>query len=450
MIINSIKTSDLKKSEQRFDAAFHLSSAVSIRRMIQKQTQYDVVSVSELTSRIFYGTRASRTYVSNPAYAIPFLTGASILLGNFDNTKLVSKKYTPAVEEMTIKDGWILITRSGTVGQVAWSNKMFEGKYGSEDIIRVIPNGRMKGGILYAFLASKYGNPLLTQGAFGAVIQHIEPDFVGAICLPEFSTSLQEKVDTLVQDSSRMRELADAKRRQAIEIFEKYLTSKEAISVNVVNSKQIFAWHNRLDAQYQAEVMLRKKDNLDLPSKTIRYFAKQIYVGNRGKRYYVPKGIPFLSSSDMMLFNPTKWCYQISYKTPALSSLKVQTRDILISRSGTVGNCIYVSEGLSNVTVSEHALRLRIDDAKISPEYVFAYLNTSQGQRKIKNSAYGSVIITLGEDFIGEMDLPLLPDNVRSEIAELIDEFAKFNDVANRKDSEAISLVEDELDSWSK
>ena len=367
------------------------------------------------------------------------------MLGNFDNTKLISKKYAPAVDEMSLHEGWVLITRSGTVGQVAWANNMFEGKYGSEDIIRVIPNGRIKGGVLYAYLASKYGNSLLTQGAFGAVIQHIEPDFVGAICLPEFSMALQDEIEELVTESSRMRGIADEKRRQAIDLFQSYLSSDNGQAVNIINSKQLFVYHNRLDAQYQSEVKLRKGDNIGLQSNTIHFYAKKIYVGNRGKRYYVPEGLPFLSSSDMMLFNPTKWCSQISLKTPSLGSLKVEVKDILISRSCTVGNCIFVSEGMKDVTVSEHALRLRIDESKIAPEYVFAYLNTSQGQRKIKNSAYGSVIITLGEDFIGEMDLPILPEQVRDKIVRLVDEFASFNDVANEKDSQALSIIEREM-----
>jgi hypothetical protein len=57
-----------------------------------------------------------------------------------------------------------LITRSGTVGLTAWSNKFIEGKYGSEDIIRVIPNNKIKAGVLYAFLAQSMGYSLLTQG----------------------------------------------------------------------------------------------------------------------------------------------------------------------------------------------------------------------------------------------------------------------------------------------
>ena len=68
----------------------------------------------------------------------------------------------------------------------------------------------------------------------------------------------------------------------------------------------------------------------------LRYF-----IGNRGKRYYVnKKGIPFLSSSDMMLANPVRFSKMISKNTPGIDEMIVQPGYILISRSGTVGNTI--------------------------------------------------------------------------------------------------------------
>ena len=205
-----------------------------------------------------------------------------------------------------------------------------------------------------------------------------------------------------------------------------------------------------MDSQYQSEVLLRKDDNPGLLSLTIGQIAKNIYVGNRGKRYYVNGGIPFLSSSEMMLFNPKRWCKQISVRTPSLKSLRVQEKDILISRSGTIGNCLFVSNGLKDVTISEHALRLRIDEDKVAPEYIYAYLCSWQGQRKLKNAAYGSVIITLGEDFVREISLPKASENDYNEIVELIKSFTKKNDEAAELESKAILIVEKEIESWSK
>lgn len=140
----------------------------------------------------------------------------------------------------------------------------------------------------------------------------------------------------------------------------------------------------------------------------------------------------------------------ISSRTPSLSNLKVEEKDILISRSGTVGNCIFVNENLKDVTVSEHALRLRINNAVIEPEYVFAYLNTSQGRRKLVNSAYGSVIVTLGEDYVGEIKLPILSKEERKKIVNNIVAYSEAMAKAETLESEAISLVEKEIDSWSK
>ena len=52
----------------------------------------------------------------------------------------------------------------------------------------------LRGGLVYAYLASKYGHSLLTQGTFGAVIQHMEPDFVANIPIPNFPIEFQEEI----------------------------------------------------------------------------------------------------------------------------------------------------------------------------------------------------------------------------------------------------------------
>ena len=92
---------------------------------------------------------------------------------DLSSVKLASQKYTPFIDQLRLEKNWILISRSGTIGNTNWTNEGHCGKLGSEDVIRVIPNNVLKGGIIYAYLSSKYGYALLTQGTFGAVIQHI-------------------------------------------------------------------------------------------------------------------------------------------------------------------------------------------------------------------------------------------------------------------------------------
>ena len=177
--------------------------------------------------------------------------------------------------------------------------------------------------------------------------------------------------------------------------------------------------------------------------------ASKIFVGNRGKRNYVNSGIPFLSSSDMMLANPLRTCKYISKHTPSISEMVVNDRDILISRSGTVGNTLIVGKNLSGVAVSEHAMRLVIESDEISPEYVFAYFKTQHGYDALQILPYGSVIVTLGEDFLADIDLPIIEKSKRDSIKKYICSYIEKRDDSIDIENQAISMVEQEIEKWN-
>lgn len=152
----------------------------------------------------------------------------------------------------------------------------------------------------------------------------------------------------------------------------------------------------------------------------------------------------------MMLFNSKRFCKQISNKTPGLNEMLVKSGDILISRSGTIGNAIIVGDYLDGAAVSEHALKLVIDDTLIDPKYVFCYLKTKQAKMIMEGDAYGSVIITLGEDYVADIDLPILPEKERTSICEKIGQYISKQDMAEELELSAISEVESEIESWGK
>ena len=207
----------------------------------------------------------------------------------------------------------------------------------------------------------------------------------------------------------------------------------------------------RLDGQYQLLWKSLIKEQISKTEYTpITQLAKNIFVGGRGKRMYIENGIPFLSSSDMLLYNPKRNCKKVSKKTPGLNSMQVSKYDILISRSGTVGNAVIVGDDLSSTAISEHALRLVIDKDKISPNYVYCYLKTTHGKRCLEASSFGSVIITLNEDLVGNIDLPILDKETMNLINERIENFISKMDLSTLKENQAIDLIEKEIESWQK
>lgn len=440
----------LANSDLRLDASYHLSDG-QLTLTAFKKANMPTEPLKQVTERIFYGGRSRRVYVKNIENGLPFIKGADIVKADFFNLKIISRKRTVNLNEYFLKEGWTVITRSGTIGNTAYVNKDFIGKAASDDIIRVVPK-TVPSGFLYAFLSSKNGKALLAHGTYGAVIQHIEPEHIENIPIPIFPNDLQQQIHDLITESAELKVEANRLLGDAISLFENRIgitNVRIATQDDTVKIGKLRNFLSRFDAQYQ--IITQKLD--DERSTSFNYvkisnIAKRIFVGNRAKRNYVVDGIPFLSSSDMMLFNPKRYAKQISKRTPSLDSLLVNRSDILISRSGTVGNVVLVGDDLVNSAVSEHALRLEIDDTKMSPEYIFCYLKTKQGKAYMEVSAFGSVIITLNEELIGNIEVPILNDNDRETIISKIKIYIEKLDLATLKENQAIQLVEKEIEQW--
>mgnify|MGYP000100777140 CR=1 FL=1 len=105
----------------RTDASYHLSEGQNVQRCIAA-SPYPLTTIKEVSEDIFIGNRAKRVYVKDSNHGIPFLSSSDILKADLDNVKLASKKYTPEIERMSLKKGWTLISRSGTIGNCAFAN----------------------------------------------------------------------------------------------------------------------------------------------------------------------------------------------------------------------------------------------------------------------------------------------------------------------------------------
>ena len=212
------KHSWLTDGDVRIDASFHLSEGRVTRKLLENSPLgYD--KLKDITLDIFYGGRNKRTYVENDTVGIPFMGSSDMLKPDFNSLKFISKKLTKNLNGYLLKEGWVLISRSGTVGNTAYVNKDFENKAASEHIIRVVPKGNYKSGYLYSFLSSKFGYSLMTQGMFGAVIQHIEPDYLSSLPIPIMPKAIQQQSHNLIIEAATLRVEANKLFKEADSIF---------------------------------------------------------------------------------------------------------------------------------------------------------------------------------------------------------------------------------------
>ena len=452
----------------RFDASFHMSEGLVVRRMISS-SPYDILSIGEVAEQVFYGIRAKRIYVSKKEYGIPFFSSSDILRADLDNIKLASKSLTPGIEQMTLQKGWTLISRSGTIGNCAFANAKHAQKLASEHVIRLVPNNILRGGLVYAYLASKYGHSLLTQGTFGGVIQHIEPAFVESLPIPNFPHDFQEEVDVLIQDSARLREEAiDNLASAEIMLKEKaglrdlssddydyygHRSSQRKVSCFTRNIQKIGT--TTINAFNHSERIRKLKAKISCPTILLREALKE-------GRTYGTSGLPNIEvkpGHGIMLINQ-KDMFDNIVKGKWISSRGsdpenvLEYGEILIACDGTLGEnelfcrAVYVNEDLKGSYVSSHFLRLKVNDVMLAG-YLFCWLNSDYGFRLIRNTQAGTKLCHPINKLFLDIPIPIIGKDEMQEIDRLVREAHTKRHLANQKELKAISMVEQEIEKWN-
>ncbi len=178
--------------------------------------------LTELTSAIFMCERFNRNYVEKK-YGLPFLSGKNTIQIRPD-VKYISITETSSINELKLKQGWLTITRSGTLGRVCYILKNYEDYAATEDLIRIIPNEQADSGYLYAFLSSEYGYQQILKYKHGAVIDHLTPEDMGKIVIPICKE--QKEIGDLVRQAYDLRAEAIRLEDEAQEILTKALTTE--------------------------------------------------------------------------------------------------------------------------------------------------------------------------------------------------------------------------------
>jgi type I restriction enzyme S subunit len=214
----AVKVSEL---DERLDASFHLPIAKAAVQQLSKG-KYPLVQLGDVAERIFIPPRFKRIYV-NPEHGVPFLQGSHIpLMKPYDLKYLSHRANERYINECLIHTGWILLTRSGTVGRLILVPSVLEGWAASEHCLRIIANSeQVHPGYLTAFLMTPYGQHQLTSKIYGGVVDELTEDDTAVIWLPDAPMEIQQRIGTLVVQAFEKKEEANRVEEQAISTLEK-------------------------------------------------------------------------------------------------------------------------------------------------------------------------------------------------------------------------------------
>ncbi len=361
------------------------------------------------------------------------------------------------IENFRVKKGQVLMTCSGTIGNCTYVRNTLNNLIFSTDLIRIEPD--VHNGFIYAFLKSKTGKALITSSNYGAVIQHINPEHLYDLPVPNPTINLKQEIHNLIEESFRSRDESNELMGRAQVLLKTALQLPEihelwdqagqfdrtsgVINYSVPSSEVI----DRLDASYYVPIVkaieqrIAKTANEILKVEDSR-ITESIFLPGRFKRVYVEEGngITFFTGKSISELDPSDKKYlSFSQHTEKIENeLIIREGMILITSSGTLANTVLVPKHWNGWAMTHDIIRLVPASNDISG-YLYAWLSSDYARELIHRFAYGAVVRHLEKEHIMQVSVPLLHDkNKQREINDMVLE-------ANRKRNEAYNLEQEAL-----
>ncbi|OPY84796.1 MAG: Type I restriction modification DNA specificity domain protein [Syntrophorhabdus sp. PtaU1.Bin153] len=384
--------------------------------------------------------RFKRIYV-RPPFGIPFLSSSDIISMRPEIDRYVSKAQTKGLDELIVRKWDVLLTRSGTIGNIGLASDSFAGMALSEDAIRVRSRSPEIAGYVTAFLRSCYGRPQLKQATYGSVVQHIEPEHLTRVLIPEIDSVKGKSIGKAVLRAYELRDEANRMLEEADQLLHERLHLSPLHTLvpgqrgPVLTSVRASDLAFRLEASFhdplaRAAEMAVRSLRMEVLSLDDRRVAAEIRpITKFRKRVYVRKGgIPLLSSKQIFQIDPVDVkALAKGAHTKDLKEIALEEGMICISCSGTIGRVQIIPKYMSGWAANQHATRV-LASATMNAGYLYAWLASDYGSALIKRHSYGSVILEVDKEMLGAIPVPVPEKEVMNEIGNLV---IKANELRN-------------------
>lgn len=215
----SVKLSDMNG---RADASYHVPIVDAIVEHMKKYAgEVTTVGDTRISKSVILPPRFARVYVDE-GYGRVLIGGKQIYELDPSGKKYLSNtKHKKLLDQLEVLQNTVLITRSGTIGKVAFVPKHWEHWIPSDHIIRVIPTTNDIAGYLYVFMGSDYGYELITRYTYGSVVDEIDDNHVRQIPIPLLKNKeAQKRINDLALKANEKRFEAYKLEQQALKIMD--------------------------------------------------------------------------------------------------------------------------------------------------------------------------------------------------------------------------------------
>ncbi len=442
----SISASDLWSGPRRMDAEQYLSGGYGLRLQIRQHTA--ATPFGELAD-VWMPGRLTAVAVSKE-HGRPFLTATQAFDVRPIPRKFLAPGRIPKPETYEVAEGWLLVTRSGSVGDAILAYRPHSGMVMSDDLLRAIPREPTYRGFLYGFLRSPIGRAMLRSNQYGSIIKHLEPEHLREVPVPKVTDVEIDRWETYAARIVKLRDSAFALTSRAEATYAAAIGAlaldapsdcfETHASTMWTGRRRIDAFSHNPTAEAVSEVVRAAG------SEPLGDLADRIFGVPRFKHIYSDHGTAYVDSEDLFKINPelTKFIPSVSEKAQA--TYFVEGDWLLMACSGQLyglnGSTVLATEWHENKVVSNHVNRI-IAKRSVRPEYLqMALGHPTLGRPLVLARAFGSEVPEIAAEDLSGVPVARLGETTETAIADDVLEATRLRLDADRQEDVLAAEVE--------
>ena len=434
----SVSLSEVVKNSNRIEASTFSLEAKHAREQV-KNSKYKLLPISGANSftNAYHRPRFRRIFLEKSDLGIFQPSQITEIYPKPDS--YISELTQVDIEKLRVHKNQILLTCSGTIGNVAYVSKTLDNNIFSHDLIRLTPHKDYDSGYIYAFLKTNIGQLLIKTNNYGSVISHIEPKHLENIEIPNPPDILKKEIHNLIVKSYDLRDesndlideaeklLIQELKLPPIEDFKpKYYDKQTDVRNFEVSLSKL---NNRFDGSYHVPIVDCIINHLKTHSKCLKKIgdkdiSAEIILPGRFARTYVEEGqgVKFIGGKDLLQLNPVteKFLSKKIHKNLIEKQLGIKENDLIMPARGTIGYVVLAPKHFNGWAISDNLMKITIESPNIVG-YIYSYFNTIYGKTLIEHLIYGGVVNAIEPQHLQEIPIPVLNNiNIQNEINNLI------------------------------
>lgn len=359
---------------------------------------------------------------------VPFIRCTDIKAGNvaFENVLHIDNRSHKVLWKSEVKPRTVLVTMSGTVGNIAVAQEEWKYPINSNQDVAKISVTSLNPFYLATYLKTKEGRLQMERLQAGAIQQHLYLSQIEKLKIVILDNAFQNNIEEqckpaniALSDSQSLYSHAESLLLEALELKD-WQPTKESVAVR--NLKNSFLATGRLDAEYY------QPKYAELVEKVNRYVngAKNLdAICNIKDKNYFPedsKRYKYIELSNIGIAGEiTGYTEDYGHALPTRARRLVETGDVIVSSiEGSLKSCAIVPPELDGALCSTGFYVLSSE--ALNPETLLVLMKSTIIQDLLKQGCSGTILTSINRPEFGNIILPVIDINIQVELATLVQE----------------------------